>query len=356
MSHKHRDYIWHSQNDASVFIKGYFDNKKILFIGSVGFDPRTFKIFQELQLTAKDNIKPIFILEVRELVSEPLKASAAANLGHLKTLLGDKLDLHPINIFAEDDRAVIGGRSIVEFAQRLDLNSCSEIIIDISAMSRGVFFPLVLCLRKMIEAQGAGQSLHVFVIDHPELDYSYLPQYEDRPDYMHGFDGGVKKVGTGDQIKLWLPQLTPKRGSIYEALYSFISPTDVCPVLPFPGISAKRVDELAYEYRDEMQTWNTELQNMFLASESHPLDLYNTVHRIHISREELFRDIYNTFTVLSPLGTKVSTIGGMLAAMDLDLPVAYVETAGYQSLSDLPSSDNDGKLVHVWVDGPVYPD
>lgn len=354
MSHKYRDYIWHLEDEASGFIEEYFTaDKKVLFIGSIGFDPRTFKIYQELNKSAADSVYPVFIREERELVSEPLKASADANFEYLSKLLGHKLDLHRIAIFA-DDRAVVGGRRIAEFARSIDLSTYTDIVIDISSMSRGIFFPLILCLRQLIEAQATGQSLHVFVIDHPELDYSYLPQYEDRPDYMHGFDGGVQKVGTGNSIKLWLPQLAPQRKPIYESLYAFINPTDVCPILPFPGTKAKRVDDLAFEYQEQMATWNTELQNIFLASESDPLDLYHTVQRVHNSRKNLFKDIYNTFTVLSPLGTKVSTIGGMLAAMDLELPVAYVETAGYHCQSELPASDDGGRLVHVWVDGPVY--
>lgn len=351
-----RDYIWHSEEQAKKFIGDYFtQDKKVLLIGAVGFDPRTFSVYKELHAQAPKILDPKFILEVRELGSATLKTSADNNLQKLETLLGQPPDLYRIPIFAED-RAVIGGREIVKFVKNnLKLDQYTDIVIDISAMSRGIFFPLVLCLREAIAAIGADQSLHVFVIDHPELDYSYLPQYEENPDYMHGFDGGVLRIGEGKQIKLWMPQLAPSRVSVYESLYAFINPTDVCPVMPFPGIKAKRVDELASEFQASMESWSTELHNIFLAAESDPLDMYHTVLRVHNNREELFKGLYNTFTVLSPLGAKVSTIGSMLAAMDLGLPVAYVETAGYQSLHVLPTSDDNGKLVHVWIDGPVYP-
>jgi hypothetical protein len=353
LSTRTRDYIWHCEGEASNFITQYFaSSKSILYIGAIGFDPRTLQIFDELRSAAADKIFPIFIQEVRSLGSADLKLAATSNLDRVYDVVGTNATVRPIPIFA-DDRAVVGGRRIVDFARTLLLGNYSDVVIDISAMSRGIFFPLIRCLREMTNDNDV--SLHVFVIDHPELDYSYLPQYEDRASYMHGFDGDVQRVGRGDSIRLWLPQLVTKRPHVYDSLFSLIKPSDVCPVLPFPGIDAKRVDNLVYEYRQQMlDTWNTELQNIVLAAESDPLDLYHTVLRVDHLRRKLFRGKHSTFTVLSPMGAKVSTIGGMLAAMDLDLPVAYVETAGYNSLPSQGPVSSKGKLVHVWVDGPIY--
>lgn len=347
-----REYIWHSDDEAGDFLTAYFDaSKRVLFIGSIGFDPRTFWIFNTLKDNVAASIEPVFIMEERSLVSEALKRASEANESRLKVMLGTEVNVTNIPIFTED-RALIGGRKIVEFALNLPIADYTDIVIDIGAMSRGIFFPLVRCLRERIQLEELDTSLHLLVIDHPELDYSVKPDYEDRASYMHGFDGGVQRIGNGDQMRLWVPQLAADRRAVYDSLFSLVKPSDVCPVLPFPGINAKMVDELAAEYHEQiLDSWNTELQNIFLAAESDPLDLYHTVFRLNNSRKALFEGIYSTITVLSPLGTKVSTIGGLLAAMDLDLPVAYVETSGYNSTSPMLEG---GKLVHVWVDGPIY--
>lgn len=355
MSAPNRNYIWHCDSEASTFISQYFTtSQRVLFIGAIGFDPRTFQTLKELRGGGCKSITPVFIQEERSLGSEVLKEAAAANLNEAATVIGQDVEIRPIPIFA-DDRAVVGGRRIVDFARTILPGEYTDVVIDISAMSRGIFFPLIRCLRNMIQESDSAISLHVFVIDHPELDYSYVPQYEDRATYMHGFDGGVQQIGRGHSIRLWLPQLVTKRPHVYDSLYSLINPTDVCPVLPFPGVDPKRVDALVYEYREQvLDVWSTELQNIVLAGESDPLDLYHTVRRVHLAREKLLGGEFSTFTVLSPMGAKVSTIGGLLAAMDLNLPVAYVETAGYSSSLFQGPMKTSGTLVHVWVDGPVY--
>jgi hypothetical protein len=146
-------------------------------------------------------------------------------------------------------------------------------------------------------------------------------------------------------------QFISRGGSILSAIQH--QPNDVCPVLPFPGIRPKRVDELVIEYNNQIYTWQTSLQNIVLASESDPLDLYDTVIRVHKARQKI---CVPHITVLSPMGSKVSTIGGLLAAMDENLPVAYVETLGYhEDPAAIPDVVNIENLVHVWVDGPIYP-
>lgn len=353
MNSQTRDYIWHSNQEAEAFISGYFNaDKNTLFIGSVGFDPRTFRIFKVFKETTQTSLVPIFTMEQRVMSSEPLAAIALTNFDQLSTILGTTPDVKNIQIFAED-RALIGGRRIVEMASKLDIKSHTDIVIDISAMSRGIFFPLVRFLRERIKLEASYVSLHLLVVDHPRLDYSYLPEYEDKAAFMHGFDGGVQRVGVEETMRLWVPQLASGRAQVYDQIFAMVKPSDVCPVLPFPGVEAKMVDELASEYRTQiLDAWNTDLNNIVLAAESDPLDLYHTMIRVDKARKSVFAGILPTITVLSPLGTKVSTIGGLLAAMDLDLPVAYVETSGYNPTQEPP--DGGGELVHVWVDGPVY--
>ncbi|HEY8096418.1 MAG TPA: hypothetical protein VIE65_10060 [Methylobacter sp.] len=349
-----KEYIWHGNGKSEQFLTEYFPSKNILFIGSIGFDPRTLMTFQTLKAIT-NKIHPIFFEEDRENVSSELKSRAKQTAVELGKLLGQSPTTFTIPIFAADG-APIGGVELIKAAEKniKGIASYTDVVIDICAMSRGIFFPLVRYIRDMIQRDKLETSLHVLVVDHPSVDYSYKPQYDDTASWMKGFDANAGLKGNPVASKLWLPQLMSGRSGMYETLFNFIQPNDVCPVLPFPGVKPKRVDELVIEYRDEIDKWDTSLQNIVLASESDPLDLYDTVIRVHKARQKICDP---HITVLSPMGSKVSTIGGLLAAMDEELPVAYVETLGYHedansSTPDVPDIKN---LVHVWVDGPIYP-
>lgn len=349
-----RDYIWHGNGESDRFLKDYFPSRNILFVGSIGFDPRTLLTFEKLRGIA-NNIHPIFFEEERKAVSGKLKTRAKDTIAKLSQMLGQPPTTITVSIFANDG-APVGGIELIKTAQKniKDITEYTDIVIDICAMSRGIFFPLVRYFRQMIRESKLDTSLHILVVDHPSVDYSYRPLYHDRASWVKGFDADAGLIGTPLATKLWLPQLMSGRTSMYESLFNFLKPDDVCPVLPFPGIRPKMVDELVIEYRGLIDTWETSLQNIVLASESDPLDLYDTVIRVHNARQKICDP---HVTMLSPMGSKVSTIGGLLAAMDENLPVAYVETLGYHEdvsnpISNMPSMEN---LVHVWVDGPVYP-
>ncbi|MDP3777627.1 hypothetical protein [Methylotenera sp.] len=353
-----RDYVWHGNDEADNFVKKYFPSaKSILYIGSIGFDPRTLKTYQKFKEVADCKITTLFIQEERKQGSAALRARAKSTKDKLAGELGRPPEICNIPIFAEDG-ATIGGTKLIEAisTQITDISKYSDIVIDICAMSRGIFFPLTKYLRDIINASGKDISLHILVVDQPTVDYSYIPDYYDRAGWMKGFDGGAGLIsGAGVATKLWMPQLMSSRPTVYNTLHRFLAPDDVCPILPFPGIRPKMVDELIMEYKDEItNVWNTELQNIVLAAESDPLDTYHTVARVHAERKKIFS---RAFTILSPMGSKVSTIGGLLAAMDFDLPVAYVETLGYHELpksQQNPDLDDTERLVHVWVDGPIY--
>lgn len=350
-----RNYIWHAGEDADTFIQQYFaksESKSILFVGAIGFDLRALETYNRLTSNGVASIYPVFIIEERNLDSNVLKERAKQRRDSISTKLGLEPEIHTISIFAEDGAAV-GGRRVIEMAETFDIEQYTDIVIDISAMSRGIFFPLTRYLREKIKPAIKPLSLHILVIDEPAVDYSYVPHYDDRASYMHGYDGGVQRVGANKRVKLWLPQLMKNRPGAYDLIHSMVSPEDVCPVLPFPGINAKLVDELVAEYHEQIiNTWNTELQNIVLAAESDPLDLYHTVVRVDSARKKIFNE---ALTILSPMGSKVSTIGGMLAAMDLNLPVTYVETVGYGlECKEHQPAHSHNKMVHVWVDGPIY--
>jgi len=101
-----------------------------------------------------------------------------------------------------------------------------------------------------------------------------------------------------------------------------------------------------------MSTWSVEPRDIVYAHERDPLDLYRTILRIDGARQRVFREVGGSMTLLSPLGSKVLALGALMAALDRDFPVAYVESIDYDVRPEtIENMEPRGEIVHVWLRG-----
>ena len=178
----------------------------------------------------------------------------------------------------------------------------------------------------------------------------------DTPGYVHGFKGRSTLSDMADAARLWLPQLATGRRRALRELYDFIDPHDTCPILPFPASNPRLGDVLAEEYLAEIaSTWSVDTRNIVYADEGDPLDLYRTILRLDDLRQPVFAETGGSMLVLSPLGSKVMALGALMAALERDLPVAHLEPIGYELEASVPERIDRPDLIHVWLEGEVYP-
>jgi hypothetical protein len=90
------------------------------------------------------------------------------------------------------------------------------------------------------------------------------------------------------------------------------------------------------------------------AHENDPLDLYRTIVGLADARERVFRDIGGSEIVLSPVGSKLLSLGAMMAAIDRDSPVLYVEALDFEVDLGSLANRHPGELVHIWLHGEAY--
>ena len=66
--------------------------------------------------------------------------------------------------------------------------------------------------------------------------------------------------------------------------------------------------------------------------------------------------VYVPQLILSPLGSKVMAAGAMMAAIEHELTVQYVETLRYDFDCTAGADESDARemIVHIWLHGPVY--
>ena len=356
-----RKYRWdpcisHRGDEADEFLAQYFTqvDQKILLIAGVGFDPRSYIVSTRLSKVAT-NMRAFLIQENRPHPRQDQLNLANNNISILLDALPNQ-QVKPIDIFGPDN-AVVGGRNVVTFLNQQTMKGVTDVIVDISALSVGVSFPIIRYFFECIDREKMTANLHLFVIHDPCLDAKICSIASDAPGYVHGFKGGSTLFSADNVARLWLPQLTTGCRPTLERLYRLIEPHDTCPILPFPATDPRISDKLIEEYlMNELEIpWSIDAHNIVYVDEGDPLDLYRTILTLNDLRELVFRETGGSMLVLSPLGSKVMALGALMAALERDLPVAYSESIGYNLSSSIPSIIDQPNLIHLWLEGDVYP-
>lgn len=342
--------------DAQQFVAAYLAEKRrrLLLIGGAGFDPRSPQLC-EILTTHKCHLTGFFLREERPVTSRELQEKAAANISRLQRFCTTS-EIITIQIFARDG-AVIGGREVAKALSAITLTDYTDVIVDLSSLSKGISFPIVRYLLDRLTVPPSSINIHLFVKEDAQTDGRILEVASDRPGLIAGFAGDWGLDPQKDAATLWLPQLIKGQHSILDMIYKFVDPDDTCPILPFPTQNPRLPDELLEEYRVELQsTWGVEPHDVVYAHERNPLDLYRTILRLDDARRRVFKEVGGSQIVLSPLGSKVLAIGAMMAALDRNFPVAYVEAIEYKVDIDTLSgaTPSSGELVHIWLSGAIH--
>lgn len=349
--------VLHRGSEAIEFFADYLKGRQVLMVGGAGFDPRACTAAQEL-VNAGASLSLRLIREHRLGAAAGLVDAADSNLEVLRSL-DPNLRVDGIDIFGSDG-AVVGGRSAATIASRLPLDGFSDIVVDISALSIGTSFPIIRLLLEQLIATAPTTNLHITVVHDPLIDAGIRRIAGDRAGWIHGFSGNLGIDHERKPARLWMPQLAFGANQEIGRINAFVSPDDTCPILPFPSRDPRRADLLALEYRDELlNTWDVDVRNIVYADEDDPLDVYRTILLIDDLRHPVFEGSGGSSTIVSPTGSKLTALGALMACVERDLPVAYLEAesyafAGSALKTDTPTGPESG-LVHLWLEGEAYP-
>lgn len=347
--------VAHRGPHVETFITDYFTSagRVVLFIAGAGFDPRSTAVASRLAQTGA-TIRAVLFKENRPKPLRDLSERATVNTGILASSFAQH-DVVPVEIFGPDN-AVIGGRNIVTSLHHQNFDGVTDLVVDLSALSVGTSFPMIRYLVERVERGQGAPNLHLFVAHDPNLDSAIQSIPSDSPGYVHGFRGGSSLDGSAGAAKLWLPQLASGRRGALGRLHSFVDPHDTCPILPFPAADPRLGDRLAEEFLIELESgWSVDTRNIVYADEGDPLDLYRTILRLDDLRRPVFQEVGGSLLVLSPLGSRVTALGALMAALERDLPVAYLESIGYALDGSVTVMCDRPNLVHIWLEGEVYP-
>jgi hypothetical protein len=140
-------------------------------------------------------------------------------------------------------------------------------------------------------------------------------------------------------------------------IFEFVEADETCPVLPFPSRNPRRGDELIEEFMTLLaSTWEVDPRNYIYTAEEEPLDLYRTLLRLAHARDIVYRQHGGSLMLLSPAGSKCTAIGALMAGMERNFPVVYLETLSYHTdASTLAAGySEDTQPMHLWLTGAPY--
>ncbi|MBU2772521.1 hypothetical protein HMI48_00905 [Acidithiobacillus ferrooxidans] len=346
-------YIVNHGEECEAFFQDFIvPDRKVLYIGTLGFIDLS--LHYPLLLAKFPNVVFIFLVEKRPEVSPILNLIAERNRQALLVGLGQHIPrFECVEIIAEDTANVAGRRAAGVCAAALG-DSYSDVFIDVSSMSRGVCFPIV---KQVFEASKRhnGCDAHILVAGCNKSGFSATSMSSDTPQYVHGFQSDMDTDKTCDAIKLWVPQLSEGAVESLNRIHRLLGPDESCPILPFPSSDPRRGDMLMREFQFLiLNEWDINLRDLIYAHESDPTDVCETIIRIHTSRDDAFKNSTSRLgrTILSPTGSRIGSVGMLLAALRLDLPIMYEESIGYASdMSSVPvlSMNVPDHRWHIWL-------
>lgn len=337
------------------FVADYFADasRHVLLVAAAGFDPRSRHISQMLADTLGDRLSAIFIREERPGASEALIEQADENETALKGIVPD-CTVFRVDVFADDGAPVGGSRIVSLLGQHPVTDDVTDVILDFSALSIGIGFPAAKMLLEDCEAAG-DRAFHLMLVSNPEMDDKILSVPSSRAGSVKGFSPPVEAEGLG-LAQVWIPQLARGRTSALTQIGAAIGRWyKICPLLPFPARNPRRADDLLSEYRTELvNEWEVDPRDVVFASERNPLDCYRTLSTLKTRFDRTMKGTYEPRMVLSPVGSKVLAAGALMAAIQHDMAVQYLETETYLFHPEVTPSDLPDMIVHLILSGPLY--
>jgi len=318
------DYIFMTGTDFNTFWEKHLNEKarNILFILGLGFDPRMCSGMRAIMNAGGDGKRECLVIEFDEGDDSPSKnysKSVQENKVELENLFSGKgtIVYKKIPMWSNDDRRIGARRASEIIKGSSELNGLNDVIVDVSALPRGIYFPLLTKLLYLIDdinSKNGRLNLHAVVTEDVILDKSIQEEgIDETACYLYGFSSDLEREATAGIPVIWIPVLGEGKETQLVRMYDNVKPDEICPVLPSPSRNPRRGDDLLMEYRELLfDRLRIEPQNIIYTCEHNPFEtyrqIYQTIRRYHDSLEPL----QGCKIVISAISSKLLSIGALL--------------------------------------------
>jgi len=368
------NYFIRRGGECKKFWKMYLEQRtetnNILFILGIGFDPRIDMGLKTIIDAGAENISCLAI-RIDEGPDSPTKEYTELveeNYKKIEELVGSKNIRDKLIKMFDKYKRRIGPRELVGLLRGENLTGYPDLIIDVSALPRCIFFTMITELLKSLSnsdnLKNKNKNLHVLVAENPELDKKIKQDVPDEEPYsLPGFGKDISRTSTENIPKVWIPILGEGKNYHLKRIYESIKPEEVCPMLPFPAKNPRRCDDLIKEYYEFLfDGIQVEPKNFIYAAEDNPFDVYRQIVYTAIRYNNSLKSLGGCITVISPLSSKIMTIGAAIGAYELrknalQVGVLHLDALGYSITDDIGNLKKIAKkseLFSIWLSGDCY--
>jgi hypothetical protein len=359
--------------DFPVFWKDHFAvrARKVALVCGLGFDTRACLVAEKILEAGGEGPRDLWLIcyENGQADAAVLKPMVDRNDARYQSAFGGRGSIHrlALDLRGEQGRVASGSRTQALFRTQAALAGYDDVVVDVSAMPRMMAMTAIAFLVNDFDARRqrgeAVPNLFVGVAESIALDRGMAGKtFQEEVVNVPGFTGRIDAQSV-DNPKIWLPVLGEGQQLRLQRIYDKVQPDEICPVIPFPSRDPRRGDALIEEYREVLfDGYRVDPHNIVYASEFNPFEAYRqiftTVERYRVALDQLG----SCRAVISPLSSKLLSVGALLAAYDLSKPASggrrsaqfhvgmhYVEAGSYHPAPE--SGDQVCELSGLWVLG-----
>ena len=333
-------------------------DRKILFILGLTFDPRSLQCLKIIaDVGDADLACRVLLYGDRHGGAHMLRA-----LEKNKTEFGlvEKRESREIRIPMHGDEQVQSLRAVMSMREE-DLEIYSDIIVDVTAMPNGVYFPMIREIMKKIRAGVRKPNLHVTVSENPALDAAICePSHHEKPTLLYGFDKSLQQASLSDLRHVWLTILGENRSAQLDKLCAYKEFAETVPVFPMPSSDPYRSTNLLLEYSTFLlDTQAVEPRNFLYSDEKNPFETCEKICQTAEYYYDVLAPLGGCHVVLSTVSSKLLSVGCMLAACELldqkrNLGVIHMVNQSQHVEEAVLESPGPSTPFTMWVMGECY--
>lgn len=350
--------IFSEGNELSKFLLDYYQSnpqRKIIYLLGKGFDPRMTNGLRFFLPNVKAGQIDCLLIDFPSTNTPPYQNLIDDNM---KELLG----LYSKYEVTEHSVVSVDFSNNYNFALRqLDqkLAKYTDIIIDISATPRSIFFNII----KTVFDLHLGKNIMVFVSENVSMDIDISERDISDMNPIFGFKGKIGRASLLKPINISIPLIGEGKTELLKKIINGFDADDVCPILPFPSCNLRRSDNLLWEYCDIFtNVLMIEAHNILYVDEKNPFELYAIINQIiqdyHKSLEPLAGDLCFGISVMA---SKLLSLGALLVALDSiwgnEVTIFNVNASEYTIKEPIDTFIDKNKFSEpylVWISGDAY--
>ena len=325
------------------------DPDRTLFILSEGFDPRTYSaITRFCEVVGAPQVLAIDPQPPETEQGDDVTQRRRENSAVLEELLGDRLTR--LNYPTVHHEASAARQVALHITSDETLRDVTSVVVDISAFPTSLSFPPLRGLLTRTESDTSLQ-LQVVVTQNADLDHAIEKSNLGDPHILAGF----RPKDAQGAVRIWTPVLGPRGTEPLKRIAAYIDPREVCPVLPFPSTNPHRPDDILLAHRELLiDSYEVGPNNLIYAAEGDPFDLYRTLTRFTREYQQTLAPIGSAEVYISVHGSKLLSVGALLAAHELELPIVGIRANRYSLAKSTQDVDSPDLLTCLWLRGLPY--